>query len=107
MDRLTDATCSSSLQTFLTLTTKGSGIETVRSIRNTSAFGEFPADVAKLPRYDLNSWLKPWPDTAITDLLEGRDFNETIESYGIQLYPALESQGDATAVVAEDESDFD
>ena len=86
----------------LTLTTKGSGIDTVRSIRNTSAFGVFPEDAARLPRYDLDSWLKPWANEAIVDLLDGRDFNEVVESYGIQLYPALE-----TALETEGGSDFD
>jgi len=86
----------------LTLTTKGSGIDTVRSVRNTSAFGEFPLDVARLPRYDLDSWLKPWPNEAVVDILEGRDFNAVIESYGIQLFPVLNA-----AETAEDEADFE
>lgn len=89
----------------LTLTTKGSGIDTVRSIRNTSSFSAFPDDAARLPRYDLDSWLTPWNEDAIDDILKERDFNETIESYGIQLYPKLASSSDVVAV--EDGADFD
>ncbi len=70
--------------------TQGTGIDTVRSIRNTSNFKPLDLAFVRLPRYDLQTWLKPWPNEAIEDLINGKDFNEVVEGYGIKLFPELE-----------------
>lgn len=51
-----------------------------------------PESLANFPTYDLKSWLKPWPNDAIQILLDGADYKETIENYGLQAYPKLKQE---------------
>ena len=37
--------------------------------------------------YDLKSWVKPWPDAAIQDLLDGAKYLEVVKTYNIMLFP--------------------
>lgn len=71
----------------LTTTTGASYTDTSRMIRNLTDFSPVPDEIAALPRYDLETWLKPWPDEAIIRLIDGEDFNEIVEEYKLQLFP--------------------
>lgn len=69
----------------LKIATKGTGIETVRSIYPDMNQDPFtPTQV-----YDLASYVKPWPYAAQRELLEGADYNETRKKYKLQAYPQL------------------
>jgi len=85
----------------LKLRTQGKDIKTTYSIRNTANFKPLPDSVQQLPRYDLKTWLKPWPNEAIIKLIDGEDFNEVVEEYGIQQFPMLEG------ALAEESNEFD
>lgn len=71
------------------LTTTGSGIGTVYEFRPSGDPKPLAPEYAALPIYDLKSWLKPYPNAAIDDLMSGRDYNEVIKEYSIQLFPKL------------------
>lgn len=60
-----------------------------RNFHLTANYTTLAPAFALLPRYDLESWVRPWPHDAISELLEGRDLNELIEEYRIELYPKL------------------
>jgi len=93
------------------LKTSGKGIDTTRAVSNFPSFGDLPLEVAQLPRYDLSSWLKPWPDAMVQALLDGEDYNEMLKEYNIQMYPVIASTGETqkldSAVVDKDDALFD
>jgi hypothetical protein len=76
------------------LKTSGKGIDTTRAVNAIPTFGDLPLEVAQLPRYDLSTWLKPWPNEMIQSLLDGEDFNEMVEHYSVQMYPTIANTGD-------------
>ena len=56
---------------------------------NLNKFETTPTEIELLPRFDLETWLTPWPDQAIIDLLDGADYNQVLLDYGIQVTPKL------------------
>lgn len=91
----------------LKLRTVGKELDTKRTIRNTNNFKPLPAEVVKAARYDLKSWLTPWPDAAIEELIDGEDYNEVVEKYEIQLFPKLYAVTGESVVEEEEEGLFD
>ena len=80
----------------LRLRCTGTGMATSRSIRATANFKLPDSSVYQLPRYKLAEWTMPWSNTVIQRLLDGDDFNEIVEEYGLVLFPTLEgSEADA------------
>jgi len=71
------------------LKTTGEGIKTNRSFFITANFQPISPVFLAMPRYDIASWVKPWPHDALNDLLEGRDLLEIFEEYNISTYPSL------------------
>lgn len=68
------------------LSTRGTQLDKV-----TKAFGGINREpltqkIITLPRYDLVSWTRAWPNDAILEILGGADFDEVVKNYGIQLY---------------------
>lgn len=74
----------------LLISITGIDVDTQRPIRTTANFSPLPDELIYAPRYNLAEWTKPWPDEAVTLLLQGADFNEVIEQFGITLFPSLE-----------------
>jgi hypothetical protein len=97
----------------LKITVNGTELDTVRSVRNMPRFITPDKEVALQPRYDLKTWLTPWPDEMVTRLLDGEDFNELVEEYHIVLYPTLIAPsheaytGDTEKLDADQEELFD
>lgn len=83
----------------------GTNIDTSRSAKNLPRFSEPSLEVALMPRYDLETWLKPWPDDLIEQLLDDGDYNELLKDYNINPYPQLTTANDA--VVEDQEELFD
>lgn len=75
------------------LITSGAGKSTVRDCQMHTV-KPIDAQYASLPLYDLKSWLKPWPNTAIEELMSGADYGETVKKYSIKLYPDLAGEKD-------------
>lgn len=73
----------------LTTTTGKTYQDTSRSMVNLSKFEATPMEYELMPRYDLVSWLKPWPDQAIKDLIDGADYDTVIKDYSITTQPKL------------------
>lgn len=48
------------------------------------------ADILALPRYDLATWTRAWPTEAVMDLLDGKEFYETVKQYDIKHFVAKE-----------------
>jgi len=91
----------------LRLTTTGEGLSTQRAIRAINRFTPLPKEANFGTRYDLESWTTPWPDEAVEELIEGRDYNEVVEEYKLVQFPSLfeteESKpADTTQVATED-----
>lgn len=85
----------------LRLTTKGEGLKTNRSIRQTNDFKPLEDSVYFLPRYDLATWTAGWPDEVINRLLEQEDFNLLVEEFELKTFPTLET------ATQEETSEFD
>jgi hypothetical protein len=73
----------------LSTTTGASYTDTSRMIRNLTDFSPVSDEIALLPRYDLKSWLTPWPEAAVESLIDGEDFNDVVEEYKLQMFPQL------------------
>jgi len=68
------------------LLTSGTGIDTERGFSITA--NRDAIDWSAHKAFDLKSWLKPWPDEALDDLLMGRGtYAEIVKTYGIVQYP--------------------
>lgn len=69
---------------------------------------ELDDEVPNLPRYNLTEWVEKatFPNEAILELLDGADYYEVVEKYGIQLYPRLdESTAPVETAVSSAEDD--
>lgn len=73
----------------LVLKVSGIGVDTRRALRATANFSKPTDSVIYMPRYDLETWLKPWPDDAVKALINGADFNDVVEQFSLVLYPEL------------------
>lgn len=98
----------------LTFTRTISGVGLGKSYEYTVGLGELPDGAEDMPRYDLNAWAGDkgngiWPNAAIEELMNGADFYETREKYGVVLYPELEKVETAQLVnaLADSEEDDD
>jgi hypothetical protein len=67
----------------------GIDTETVRALTPQPNFKPTPEDMVFAPRYDLAAFAKPWPNDAIEDVLNDRDYNEVVAEYGIVTQPQL------------------
>lgn len=67
----------------------GIDTDTRRTVRSVQGFTPIDEAYIYAPRYDLVTWAKPWPNDAINALIDGAEFNEVIETFGIQQYPEL------------------
>lgn len=76
----------------IVLKVSGTGTDTRRSFNIGSDYKPLTADQLALPRYDLVTWAKPWPDSILNALLDGEDFDEVMKDAGILLFPKLEGQ---------------
>lgn len=65
----------------------GRGKDVRRTVSPTADYS--PMDYENIQIYDLEGWLKPYPNAFIQDLLDGSDYNEAIKRHGIKLYPDL------------------
>lgn len=63
-------------------------------------------DEFNLPRYDIATWVEraTFSDAAVQEIINGVDYNEVVEKYGIQKYPELFGQYDA--ILSDDETPF-
>lgn len=68
----------------------GSGLKSVFSVKQTNDLKPLSREIAALPRYNLEQWAKAWPNEALQDLIDGRDYDEVIQEYKISLQPELE-----------------
>lgn len=89
----------------LSLTTSGSLKDTVRAIRPVNRFQPVPDSVQFQTRYDLAKWTQPWPDAAIQDLIDLRDYNEVVAEYKLEQFPKLIEVEETTPVAPEVEED--
>lgn len=71
------------------LRTTGEGINTNRSVRDMGNFAPLADEVVFAPRYDLDAWATPWPNETLQRLVDGEDFNDIVEEYGLKLFPEL------------------
>lgn len=76
----------------------GVDVDTRRSLRVTANFNALPDELIFAPRYDLENWTRPWPDEAVTALINMADFNQVVDQFNIPLFPEL--------LVAEDEPEL-
>lgn len=70
------------------LVTTGQGKDTNRSF-NMGAVRPMPKDYKSVPMYDFSSWPQIWPSDAISSLMQGQDYTEVLNEYGLKLYPEL------------------
>jgi hypothetical protein len=82
----------------IALKVSGEGTDTRRSWTLGGNFKPIPAEFLTLPRYDLETWTKPWSDDVLNRLLDGEDFNEVMETAGITLFPRLADDVDDESV---------
>lgn len=58
------------------------------------AISDLPDEVIILPRYKIEAWVQDgvgiWPNEAIEKVINGHDFYQVAQEYGVQLYPELE-----------------
>lgn len=88
-------------EVLLRMRTTGVELSTNRSIRATANFNLPPEDVFYLPRYDLASWTKPWPNEVIERLIAGDDYNDLVTEYELAKFPKLEGESE------EESNEFD
>lgn len=75
----------------ISINVHGAGKSTSRSANSMMNRKPLPDSLVYAPRYDLAAWAKPWPNDAISDLLDGADYFETMKKYEIQQYPQLKA----------------
>jgi hypothetical protein len=75
----------------ITVNVSGYGKSTSRPVNATNNRKPLPDSLIYAPRYDLATWAKPWPNEAIQDLLDGKDYYEVMKAYDIQQYPQLKA----------------
>lgn len=88
----------------ISINVKGAGVSTERAVNPTLNLKPLPDEVIFAPRYNLVEWCKPWPNDAVQDVLDGKDYYEVLEKYGITEYPQLKSVRPADEEVPFDES---
>jgi hypothetical protein len=49
----------------------------------------FPQAALQIPVYDLATFTKPWPVTAIKEILGGAEYSEVLKKYSIPVIPQL------------------
>lgn len=76
----------------IALRVTGEGTDTRRTFQVAGDFRPLAEEYINLPRYDLKSWVKPWPHSVINALLDGEDFDEVMKDSGIVLFPQLEGE---------------
>jgi len=57
--------------------------DTVRGITQTNDFKPLSPEVIAAPRYDVARMFAAWPDAAVQDLIDLRDWSEVVEDYGL------------------------
>lgn len=66
----------------LILKTTGTTMDnTERAFSTGSSFKPLSPEVLALPRWDIKRWVTPWPDEAITALINGVDFVEVVKEF--------------------------
>lgn len=83
-------------------TTTGLLKDTQRQIRDAGNYKPMPMEFNLMPRYDLESWTRPWPNEAVEELLEGRNYTDVVDEYKLVTFPSLKLES-VEAPVAEDE----
>lgn len=78
----------------------GKGKLVTRTVSAWPNFQKIPDHILFAPRYDLKTWTKPWPDDAVTAVINGADYNEVIKEFNIPTQLVLEN---ATAVADEED----
>lgn len=78
----------------LKITGESTGTEYV--LTSTSDRDPLSSEVYMLPRYDLDSFVAPWPNEALEALIDGEDFNEVIKAYNIATFPKLNTSEEGT-----------
>lgn len=73
------------------MVTRGTGMATTRSVHPGMNREAFPKAALELPVYDLATFTKPWPVTAIKELLAGNEYNDVLKKYNIALMPQLKT----------------
>lgn len=76
-------------QVDIELVTRGKGLNTNRAVYVGANRDPIPADVLKLPLYDIDSFCKPFPADAIKDLLKGAEYADVLKAYNIVVMPRL------------------
>jgi hypothetical protein len=71
------------------LVTRGKGLNTNRAVYVGANRDAIPAEVLKMPLYDIDSFAKPFPVDAIKDLLKGSDYTEVLKAYNLTAMPKL------------------
>ena len=56
------------------------------------SYNQEPVDFSKFVRYDLEAFYKPYPFEMLQDIIDGAEWNETRERYGISAFPSKEVQ---------------
>lgn len=78
----------------IALKVSGTGTDTRRSFNIGSDYKPLNTEQLALPRYDLATWAKPWPENVLNALLDGEDFDEVMQDAGILLFPKLDNVED-------------
>jgi len=73
----------------IVLKVSGEGTDTMRSFNLGGNVQSLTEEYINLPRFDLESWVKPWPHSIINALLDGEDFDEVMQGSGIVLIPQI------------------
>lgn len=76
----------------LQISVKGIDKMVRRGVRALSSFSKLDDVFVFAPRYNLEQWLRPWPDEAVIAVINGADFNEVVTTFGLTLYPELKVQ---------------
>ena len=71
------------------MVTRGTGLSTTRTVHPGMNRESFPQAALQLPVYDLKAFTKPWPVTAIKDILGGVEYSEVLKKYNISIMPQL------------------
>jgi|694.fasta_scaffold07428_11 hypothetical protein len=78
------------------LVTRGKGLNTNRAVYVGANRDPIPAEILKLPLYDIDMFAKAFPTDAIKDLLKGMDYSEVLKAYEISAMPRLIERSEQT-----------